>query len=374
MTTAPDHVAIIGGGIFGTSAAAHLARRGVRTTLVTDGPLSSGASGRSLAWLNTAGERSLPYHRLRLAGIDRWRTWAARTPEGAAAIHFTGGLTWADPGESFRDRYLLERERGYQSQWLLPEQIASMTPGIDPTAVAPEGAIFNAGEGWVDLPSVISLLAAEVRQLGGTVLDRAGRSRVVVEGGCAVGVETADGTRIDSDAVVLATGPDTAAQLAQLDVPMVDGSPAAFVAFTKPVEIALEAVLNTPRVAVRRTIDGGLALDSAWSEERIIVDDDGNLHVADELVDGLFAEASRVLSEHPVLELDHIGAGYKPIPGDGEPVIGAVDAVPGLFVGFSHSGATLGQVVGELLAEEIVEQRVSPLLETFRPARFTRSQ
>lgn len=373
MSTAPRHVAIIGGGIFGTSAAVHLARRGVRVTLVTEGGLSSGASGRSLAWLNSAGDRSLAYHQLRIAGIDRWRTWAARTGGTDGFVRFTGGLTWAGEGESYRERYLHERALGYQSQWLSADEVAEVTAGIDPAAVATEGAIFNAGEAWVDLPSVIAVLVAEIQTRGGSVLEHAGRSRTIVEDGVAVGIVTGTGARIDSDAVVMATGPDTAAQLADLGVPIADDSPAAFVAFTKPVDVALEAVLNTPRVAVRRTIEGGLALDSGWTEERIVVSDDGQLHVGEDLVEGLFEEASRILAEHPVLELDRVGAGYKPIPGGGEPVVGAVDAVPGLFAAFSHSGATLGQIVGELLAEEIVERRASPLLETFRPARFARS-
>lgn len=373
MSTVPNHVVVIGGGIFGASTSAHLARRGVRVTLLTEGALSSGASGRSLAWLNSAGYRSPAYHRLRVAGIDRWRTWAARTPGGERAVRFSGGLTWAPPGSSFREQYAHERELGYHSIWLRPEQIAETTPGIDPGAVAEEGAIFNPGEGWVDLPTVILGLTAELRARGGTVLENSGRSSALIEGGRAVGAITGDGARIEADAVVVATGPDAPAQLGELGVPIGNDSPAAFVAFTKPVDTPLEAVLNTPRVAVRRTIDGGLALDSAWSEEGIAVNEDGSLHVGDELVEGLLEEASRILSGHPRLELERVGSGYKPIPGGGEPVIGGVEKVPGLYVGFSHSGATLGQLVGELLAEEIVEGRVSPLLDPFRPSRFARA-
>ena len=39
---------VVGGGIFGMSTAVHLARLGVKTTLINDGPLANGASGRSL--------------------------------------------------------------------------------------------------------------------------------------------------------------------------------------------------------------------------------------------------------------------------------------------------------------------------------------
>jgi len=52
-TTKPTHVVVIGGGILGASTAAHLARGGAQVTLVTAGSLADGASGRSIAWLNS---------------------------------------------------------------------------------------------------------------------------------------------------------------------------------------------------------------------------------------------------------------------------------------------------------------------------------
>lgn len=365
-----SHAAVLGGGIFGTSTAVQLARRGIRVTLVTEGELSSGASGRSLAWINTAGFRTFPYHTLRLTGMDRWKTWALQNPDHAGAVHFCGGLTWAPDGTSFKEQHAYERSLGYDSVWVDADRAAELAPGVDPAAIAAEGAIFNPGEGWVDLPTVISVLAAEISALGGTIVENAGVGHVVVEDGRAVALTTADGSRIDADAVVVTAGPQTPAVLAEIGVTVGDDSPAAFVAFTTPVATDLQTVLNTPNVAVRRCVDGGLAMDSAWSEEAIRIDEDGSPVVDDEVVTRLLAEASAVLSGHPELTLDHIGAGYKPIPGDGEPCIGGVDAVPGLYTGFSHSGATLGLLTGELLAEEIVEGTVSPLLENFRPSRF----
>ena len=42
----------------------------------------------------------------------------------------------------------------------------------------------------------------------------------------------------------------------------------------------------------------------------------------------------------------------------------------GLFVAFSHSGATLGLIAGELFAGEIATGRAHPMLAKFRPGRF----
>ena len=57
-STATKHVAIIGGGILGVSTAVHLLREGASVTLLTERGLASEATGRSLSWLNSAGERS----------------------------------------------------------------------------------------------------------------------------------------------------------------------------------------------------------------------------------------------------------------------------------------------------------------------------
>ncbi len=366
------HVAVLGGGIFGVSTAAQLARRGVRVTLVTEQRLASGASGRSLAWLNAASNWPLPYYSIRVTGIERWRTWAAQHAESARYLRFTGGLMWADEagGESLRELFALQRERGYPTRWVGAEEIPAVAPGVDPAAIAAEGAIFNPGEGWVDLPSVIAILAAEVVQRGGVVIEDAGRCSPIVEGGCAVGVRTASGPDLRADAVLLATGPSVPGQLDELGIHLGTSSPAAFVAFTKPLDTPLAATLNTPHVAIRRTVDGALAMDSGWSERSIIVADDGSLEIPDDVVRRLLEEGSRVLDGHPRLELDHIGSGYKPVPADGEPVYGQIEEIPGLYVAFSHSGATQGLLTGELLAEEIATGFVSPLTAGFRPGRF----
>ena len=95
--TAPStrsRIVVIGGGVLGVSTATQLVRSGAAVTLLTEGELASGASGRSLSWLNTAGMRSPEYHALRQLGIDRYRTLAARE-DVSAFLRFDGGLTWA---------------------------------------------------------------------------------------------------------------------------------------------------------------------------------------------------------------------------------------------------------------------------------------
>ena len=369
-TTPAKHVIVIGGGILGAATSMHLARGGAQVTLVTAGPLASGASSRSIAWLNSSGARSAEYHYLRMLAIDRYRTWTAHHPESRGYIRFDGAMKWAGPGETFSDTFAFERSTGYDSFWIDRADVPRIAPDVNADAVAEEGAIYNPGEGWVNMPDFIPALVAEAAASGARVIEQAGDVRVDVQDGAAAGVILGDGTRLVVDHVVLATGGDVPAQLAALGVTVPDATPAAFVLFTDPIDIKVTTVLNTPRVAVRPTPDGRLVLDADWAEQSVIVEDDGSFTVPDASVQGLLNEASRVLAGNPRLTAQRVGAGLKPIPGDGEPVVGPVPSIPGLYTVFTHSGATLGLILGELLAEEVLTGTPSPVLKSFRLDRF----
>jgi glycine/D-amino acid oxidase-like deaminating enzyme len=315
-------------------------------TLVTAGSLGDGASGRSIAWLNSSGDRTAEYHYLRLLGLDRYRTWSVRHPESRKYLRFDGAMKWAAQGESFSTTFSFERAGGYDAIWVDRADVAEIAPDVDPDAVADEGAIFNPGEGWVSLPDLIAALVDEAVAHGARVVEDAGDARVDVQDGEATGVILADGTRLSADRVVLATGAAVPAHLAALGVTVPDATPAAFVLFTDPVDVEVKTVLNTPRVAVRPTPDGRLVLDADWAEKSIVVGDDGSLTVPEESVQGLLDEASKVLAGNPRLTAQRVGAGLKPIPGDGEPVVGAVPSIRNLFSLFTHSGATLGLILG----------------------------
>jgi fructosyl amine oxidase (glucosone-forming) len=363
-------VAVVGGGVLGVSTAARLAERGARVTLLTEAGLASGASGRSLSWLNSSGRRSPEYHRLRLLGLDRYRALSSR-PDSAHVV-FGGALSWAAPGEAEEHRSAFEhlRQVGHPAEWLGRDEVPARTPGVDVTAIPDEGALATPGDGWVDLPSLIDRLAADVVAGGGQVVPGAGPCEIVLTGDAVTGVRTAAGGLQDVDAAVLATGAAVPRTVARLGIEIPDATTTGLLVRTPPIGTRLRAVLTTPRVSVRPTPRGGLVLDAAWSEREVQVREDGTSVVQDATVDGLLREASAVLEGNPALTLESCGVGPKPVPGDGEPVLGALDEVPGYHVAFTHSGATLGLVVGELLADEIVTGEPSPLLAAFRAGRF----
>src|SRR3954451_1859937 len=145
-------VAVVGGGVLGVSTAQQLARSGADVVLVTEGELASNASGRSLSWLNSAGVRSESYHRLRMVGIDRYRTVAAQH-QVSDWLRVDGGLAWspAEEADEMQARHRHEVEHGYESHLLQREEIAAQVLGVDPAAIPAARALWTPGEGWVAL-------------------------------------------------------------------------------------------------------------------------------------------------------------------------------------------------------------------------------
>lgn len=361
---------VLGGGIIGVSSAVHLLRRGVDVTLVTDAALASGASGRSLSWLNSAADRTQEYHAIRMAGIDRYRTLFAQDPS-REWLRFDGGLYWGkDRQAETQARYAYETAHGYASQLTGPDTVGKIDSQVNAEAVG-EPALFNPGEGWVSLPHLVNFLLVEFHKLGGQLVEHAGQCSVLTDAsGKATGIRTNNGESFSADAVLVACGPQTPDVVAPLGVTIPNDSPLSMLVITAPVEDNIKVVMNTPRVALRPNPGKTLALDHDWYESSITRDEQGEYTIPEAVVDELVGEAAKVLAGDKGLKAASWKIGLKPIPGDGNPVLGELKSVPHCFVAFTHSGATLGLIVGELLASEIASGKKHPMLATFRPERF----
>ncbi|HKX14314.1 MAG TPA: FAD-binding oxidoreductase [Propionibacteriaceae bacterium] len=363
---------VIGGGVIGVSSAYHLARRGAKVYLVTEGAPASGASGRSLSWINSAGIRSEHYHQFRMIAIDRYRTLFAREPT-VGWLRFDGGLRWLSPERvrTLGEIHAHEVAHGYDSQLLTPDQVAARIPGVNAAAVPASGAIWNPGEGWVDLSSLINYMAQELIKLGGELITNAGEASVKVSAGRVTAVRTEGRGDIEVDTALLATGSKVPQMAAQFDVTIPNATTPALSIKTRPVEGLLRVVLNTPRASLRPTPDGALTVDSDWTQPFIDVQADGRYRAPAETIKELLAEASQLLAGTPHLTAATCRIGPKPIPGDGEPVLGPLGNITGLYVAFTHSGATLALIIGELLAYEMITDQPHPLLAPFTVRRFT---
>ena len=69
--------------------------------------------------------------------------------------------------------------------------------------------------------------------------------------------------------------------------------------------------------------------------------------------------------------LDHVTLGFRPMPTDGFPIVGAVPGVADMYVAVTHSGVTLAPVLGEDVRRELLDEQRIDELEPYRPDRFT---
>ncbi|MGB3440254.1 MAG: FAD-dependent oxidoreductase, partial [Actinophytocola sp.] len=168
--------------------------------------------------------------------------------------------------------------------------------------------------------------------------------------GRVTGVETAAGP-LDSATVVLAAGVATAALAAPLGIHVpVEPSPATLFRLRAPAGLVRTVVHN-------RDFD----LRQAATDR---------LHAAADSPDRTLAAIRSTFLGAAAVELLSTRVGARPMPVDGEPIIGPVPEVPGLYLAVMHAAVTLAPVVGHLIARELVHGTVEPALAGCRLDRF----
>jgi glycine/D-amino acid oxidase-like deaminating enzyme len=154
-----------------------------------------------------------------------------------------------------------------------------------------------------------------------------------------------------AQAVVLAAGVATAALGAPLGIRVrVDPSPATLFRLRAPAGL-VRTVVNTQDFDLRQVATDRL-LAAADSPERTLA-----------AVRSTFRGAANV-------ELLSTRVGVRPMPADGEPIVGPVAELPGLYLAVMHSAVTLAPAVGRLVARELVDGTVEPALAGCRLDRF----
>lgn len=404
-------IVIVGGGASGTSLALHAAKRcdplREPVVLIEKERLGAGASGRASAIVHQGyGERVM-------AGMARDAvkvyTGMQSTTGRSVGYRRTGVLFLAGASDEARAR--LERDGRMQRDLAIDvrtvgaEEMRRIVPGIQvgdqaTGAWQPEG-------GFVDPHRTIDTFATLARDKGAITRIGIKDPRVLVEGGHAVGVATSAGV-FHAPNVVLATGPWTPGILAELGVQLPlrtvkvqelflemprpemseeeeldsDGSPSEFE--TRFIPDPLERLPVAHPVLV--DLESGFHARCEPARQRTRVGKTGfdgleELECPEALDDEVDPDFSRWIREAlagrmPVYrDQEQVGAhtAWMTLTPDGRPVLGPIEAIPGLFLvaGFSGNDFQLSPSIGEGLAQMILEQPVSAFdPEFFSPARF----
>jgi glycine/D-amino acid oxidase-like deaminating enzyme len=360
---------VIGAGVVGASAAYRLAATGAAVTLVDQNTPGTGTTGNSFAWLNANHKPPAAYHALNVAGIDAHARLAADL--GAAPwLHRTGNLTCAvgaAAAEALAAHVSALQAAGYAANLIDHQRAQDLEPHVQWPA-GPEVAFAHfPQEGWADGPLLVRALVAAARALGAQVLPDDGVTAIRRDGDRVSGVVLASGTAVDADVVVIAAGrwSDQVAALAGLQVPL--APTCGLLAVTAPLRHGPRSVVHAPGVHFRPEADGRVVLQDGSTDAMVTPSTprDPALPACREL----WRRAGAYLPDLAAANIVDARIGIRALPADGYPIVGFAPGCTGLYLAVTHSGMTLGPLLGELIAAEALGQARDPRLATFRPER-----
>ncbi len=369
----PD-VVVIGAGVVGASVAYRLATGGARVTLVDRGRPGAETTSRSFAWLNANDKPPPAYHALNAEGIQAHRRLRDALGSGPW-LHETGNVTCAvgeEDAASLRGRVQRLQDVAYPAELISAERAADLEsrvrwPGGSGSAVA--FAHFPL-EGWAHGPTLVRCLVEAVRERGAAVREDDAVVAIERAGERLAGVRLASDERVSADAVVVAAGrfSDEVARLDRVELPL--APTCGLLAITAPVEGGPRGVVHLPGVHFRPDGDGRVVLQDADTDAMVAADTppDPALPGCTELL----RRAHRYLPDLAGTPIVEARVGIRPMPSDGFPVVGAVTGRAGLYLAVTHSGMTLGPLLGELLSAEILGGAPDSRLGPFRPDRRVR--
>lgn len=364
-------VAVIGAGVVGASVAFRLSQQeGREVTIIDRAKPGSGTTSTSFAWLNANQKTPLEYFELNYAGLKEHFRLGAELGE-ASWLHPGGNLVWSEDENDLAElgrRVDRLRSWGYAAEWWSASQVNELLeprvafPATDtPVAYFPE-------EAWIDAPQLARTLVELARREGTELRFGTAVESIETRGAHIAAIRLSGGERIPVDAVVNAAGPaaDQVASLLGRSLPLaprrgllvrlaVEGDP-------------LGRIMHT-RNADLRPDEPGYLLVHHNSIDQKLEEDASSI---ESLHGELLRRSHKVLPTLSGAEVVETRVGVRPIPIDGLSCVGAVSALPGYYEAVTHSGVTLGPLLGRLLAKEILTGEVDSLMTPYRPDRFVR--
>ncbi|MEO8333746.1 MAG: FAD-binding oxidoreductase [bacterium] len=412
MTTRAELV-ICGAGIAGVTAAYHLAvRQGVRDVVLVDerDPLTltsdRGTQGYRNWWPGPddtmlrfvsrsidlfeeiAGETSNLFRLNRRgylfatadeAGVERLRTTAqqvSRYGMGALREHANPGTYEPAPAEGFRDQPV-------GADLLIGDEPLRAFPFLSPTTRA---ALHVRRAGWMNAAALGAWMVKQSVAAGVTFL-RDGVAAIDTSGGRVSRVRLESGASIDTNRVVLATGPMLPAtgRLLGIDLPLFHELHAK-VTFpdtlgifprSAPFTIWIDPVGSLPGGVHVRPIDGPLGneLYFIWTYHTEpcapVWPQQFDPRYADICLRGLAAMAPGMSAYLGVAERGVVDGGYYCKTTDNRPLVGPLP-VDGAFVigGLSGTGIMTSQSAAELLAAHVTGSALPEWSNAFLPSRY----
>lgn len=417
--TMPDAttVVIIGGGIVGLTAALTLAERNIPVVVLEKGHIAGEQSSRNLGWIRKT-SRALEDIPLAQAADRLWAQMAERV--GSDVGYRTAGILFVARNETqmaMHEKWFKGvSESGLDTRLLSQREIAAQVPGgTQPWA----GGIFTASDGRAEPTLAASAIAKAAIARGAVIIEHCAVRALATSNGKVSGVVTERG-EIRCEQVLLAAGAWSRRFLGNHGINLPTLPLICSVMRTKPMQGPSEIAVGAPDFSFRKHREGGFiitqrgALDAPLTLDHLLIGTRylpqlrqardnlrislGKYFVKDlalarrwrhdrrtpfEQIRTLDPKANPALNNEalqnlraawPAFEQAEIAAswaGVIDVTPDSNPVIGPVDAMPGLTLatGFSGHGFGTSPAAGQLAADLVTGH--APLIDP-HPYRFAR--
>lgn len=355
---APD-IAIIGGGIVGTAAAAFLADTGARVTLFEQSSIAAGASGRNSGVIQHPFDPVLV--ELYRESLALYRELAAESPDFRLGAEPAGLLLI---GDAAAESTVTDIAAAWISAFpdARPEVVAGEAlRRLDP-ALGYDLAACRLAVGYPVAPASATLAFAALAEARGARMRIGERVGLALAGNVVVGIEVDE--RVEpAGTVIVAAGPWTPAIVDPTGrwrpIRSVWGVVAETRLVDPPRHVLEEVDIDIePGEDVETPGAGGVGFSLATADGTSAL---GSTFLDDEPDPGAYVDALRVrgaryvpnLAEAPVVGLR---ACARPVAVDGRPLIGAVAGLRGAFVAAGNGpwGISTGPATGRIVADLVL--------------------
>lgn len=366
-------VAVIGGGVIGTSIAYHAAKRGMAVGLFESGPLAAGASGASMGLRSIWVWSHLLPLESGLRNDQRFIDFVHETGEDIE-LDTTGRIIVANSEDDLGYMHdFVERlqKRAIEIRLLDLAEIRDIEPNLSPRVI---GAAWSPIGGNAMPIKLTYGLARAAKRLGASIFTHTPVTEVHVAGGRATGVR-AGGREYSAQWVVNAAGAWCASigQMAGVEIPVVPRK-GQIMLLNAPAGLVRHGIASLHKPGPQQTggtnirpTPHGQILCGGTSEYAgyDVTARPENIHdIARRCVDLVPA-----LSNLSVLRS---WAGVRPRTSDGEFIISGSDRLDNFLVATGHDfvGVTHSLVTGELITELMLDGTTTTPIDGFRLNRF----